>query len=137
MRRRTWAGILVLTAAIAAAGGFGLRVGVFEWPPLAWTCAAAAPPFGCGLFRGAGIALRHEALGVLGVIAGMIAVLGGGPRVVIAGVAVSGAGLALYAPELASAGLLLASLRALRLFPRSGAASIKNPPQQDGAGEQR
>lgn len=107
---------LVLVASAILVLAYAVRLLVIEPPQAAWACQVTdGIPWWCPL-RSAGIAvLRSGLLGWLSVAAGLAAVLGGGRRVAAAAVMTGAAGLVLYAAGPAAAGVVLGSLRALRL----------------------
>jgi hypothetical protein len=105
---------LVLIFACGLAGAAGVRYGLIETPQLAWACSGAVHPWWCPVREGLILALRYQAMGALAAFAGFAALFAGQRRAAALAVGLGGAGLLLYAPELAAAGLLAGAFTRLR-----------------------
>jgi hypothetical protein len=106
-------GVLVL-AALAVA--FAIRLLVVRRPELGWACQIAeGAPWWCPLRSGLITTLDFGALGWISLAAGVCAVAGGGRRVTSTAMLAGAAGLVLSAAGASAAGLILGTLRSLRL----------------------
>lgn len=109
LNRRLALCALGLAAAVAAAA-FALRLLLIEPPAFAWACQIAEPPGWCPLRAGAILALRAGLLGVAALAIGLVALFRRHSGAALAAIGLGAAGLVLYAPEPASAGVLLGAL---------------------------
>ena len=110
---RTWTR-LALIFALGLAAGFAVRHLVIQAPALAWACSGAVHPWWCPWREALILALRYQAVGLVAAVAGFCALFGRRRRAAAVAVGLGGAGLLLYAPELAAAGLLAGALARLR-----------------------
>ncbi|MFZ1416578.1 MAG: hypothetical protein WAS73_18680 [Defluviicoccus sp.] len=108
-------GVLAL-AALAFA--LAVRFLVIRRPELGWACQVAdGPPWWCPLRAGLIATLDFGALGWISLAAGVCALAGGGRRVTSTAMLTGAAGLVLSAAGASAAGLILGTLRSLRLDP--------------------
>ena len=110
---RTWTR-LALIFAFGIAAGFAVRFLIVETPALAWACGGAMHPWWCVWREALILALRYQAVGGLAAVSGFAALFGGWQRAAAIAVGIGGAGLLLYAPELAAAGVLAGALARVR-----------------------
>lgn len=106
-------GVLAL-AALAVA--LAIRYLVIQRPELGWACQTAdGAPWWCPLRKGLIAALDFGALGWISLVAGVCALAGAGRRVTNTAMLTGAAGLVLSAAGASAAGLILGTLRSLRL----------------------
>ncbi|MFO1127467.1 MAG: hypothetical protein U1E66_03400 [Rhodospirillales bacterium] len=103
-----------LILAIGLAVGAAVRFLIVQVPALAWACGGAARPWWCPWREGLILALRYQAMGIVAVVAGAVALFGDRRGMARLAIGLGGAGLLLYAPELAGAGLLAGAMARLR-----------------------
>jgi hypothetical protein len=111
--QRAWTRLALIFAGGLAAGAV-VRSVLIETPQLAWACSGAVHPWWCPLREGLILALRYQAMGALAALAGFAALFSGQWWAAALAVGLGGAGLLLYAPELAATGLLAGAFTRLR-----------------------
>ena len=106
-------GVLALAALTIA---LAVHFLVVRRPELGWACQILdGAPWWCPLRKGLITALDVGALGWISLAAGVCALAGGGRRVTSAAMLTGAAGLVLSAAGASAAGLILGTLRSLRL----------------------
>ncbi|MBX3516670.1 MAG: hypothetical protein KF815_06965 [Rhodospirillales bacterium] len=106
-------GVLALVVLVLA---LAIRFVVVQRPELGWACQVAdGAPWWCPLRSGLIATLDFGALGWISLAAGVCALAGGGRRVTSAAMLAGTAGLVLSAAGASAAGLILGTLRSLRL----------------------
>lgn len=92
------------------------RTYLIEVPEYAWACQDnSGAPWWCVVHKALFSGLRSGALGVISLIAGIVAICGGGRFVTAVAIVIGSAGLILYAAGASAVGLILGALRAVRL----------------------
>lgn len=106
-------GVLILGVLALA---LAVRLLVIQRPELGWACQAAdGTPWWCPLRAGLIATLDFGALGWISLAAGVCALAGGGRRVTSAAILMGAAGLVLSAAGASATGMILGTLRSLRL----------------------
>ncbi len=106
---------LALIFVLGLAAGAAVRYMLIETPALAWACSGVDRPGWCLWREGLILTLRYQVVGAAAALAGFIALFAGRRRPAAFAIGAGGAGLLLYAPELAAAGLLAGALARLRV----------------------
>lgn len=105
-----------LLALAALAFALAVRFFVVQRPELGWACQIAdGAPWWCPLRAGLITTLDFGTLGWISLAAGVCALAGGGRRVTSTAILAGAAGLVLSAAGASAAGLILGTLRSLRL----------------------
>ncbi len=106
-------GVLALVVLVLA---LAVRFLFVRRPELGWACQVAdGAPWWCPLRSGLITTLDFGALGWISLVSGVCALAGGGRRVTSAAMLAGTAGLVLSAAGVSAAGLILGTLRSLRL----------------------